>query len=41
MKLVITHYSGVDSADKIIESIESSGFAGEIVVAKDLDSFEV
>jgi ribonuclease BN (tRNA processing enzyme) len=40
-KLILFHYSGAESEEKIIEDCKSSGFAGEILCAGDFDVFEV
>jgi ribonuclease BN (tRNA processing enzyme) len=36
-KLVLFHYSGIDSAAVMIADAKRSGYAGEIIVAKDFD----
>jgi ribonuclease BN (tRNA processing enzyme) len=40
-KLILFHYSGVESEESIIEDCRKSGFTGELICAKDFDVFEV
>lgn len=40
-RLMLTHYSGVDSGEAMIADCRSSGFQGEIIIAKDNDVYEV
>ncbi|NMB56453.1 MBL fold metallo-hydrolase, partial [Candidatus Beckwithbacteria bacterium] len=40
-KLVLCHYSGLDSEEKMIKNCRKSGYKGEIVIAKDLQIIEL
>lgn len=37
--LILTHYSGHDSAEKILDAVRTSAFDGRVSVATDLDTF--
>ncbi len=38
-QLILTHYTGVDSAEDMTTAAQSSGYSGPISVAKDLDTY--
>ena len=40
-RLVLTHYSGLDSAEAMTEDCLRSGFTGEIIIAKDNDVYGI
>ncbi len=40
-KVIITHYTGLDSDEAIIKECRRSGYEGEIVVGKDFQRFEI
>lgn len=40
-KMILFHYSGAESEEKIVEDCRRSGFAGELICANDFDIFEI
>jgi ribonuclease BN (tRNA processing enzyme) len=40
-QLVLTHYSGQDSAETMQKSAGASGYTGDVKVAKDLDTYKI
>lgn len=40
-KLVLTHYTGLDSDKEIIQDCRQSGYEGDLDIAKDLDVYEL
>lgn len=40
-KMILTHYTGLDADEKMIQDCRRSGYEGDLIVAKDLDVYEL
>jgi len=40
-KLILSHYTGLDTDEEMIEDCRRGGFRGEIIIAKDLQTIDL